>query len=107
MMLLAWLVYPLVLAALCAGWGVLVENASGAEFNDVLLIPNCVTHALMFAGCQNADRRPERFQDLVAAGPRYDRMEDPILIDEGLLILYHLHPFDRLLKLIDILLSAI
>ena len=31
----------------------------------------------------------------------------PVLVDEGLLILYRLHPFDRLFQLVEILLGAV
>jgi hypothetical protein len=53
-MILSWLVYPLVLAALCAGWGVLVEKAGGAEVRDVLLLPVGFAAVLVVAGLLTA-----------------------------------------------------
>ena len=48
-MILCWVVFPLVLAALGAGWGALVERASGARLG-ALLIPVGLAAALIVAG---------------------------------------------------------
>jgi hypothetical protein len=53
-MILAWLVYPVVLAALGAGWGVLIEKAAGAKYNDTLLIPLGLAGVLVVAGLLTA-----------------------------------------------------
>jgi hypothetical protein len=49
-MLLAWVIYPLAVAALGAGWGVLVEKASGNRINGALLIPVGLAAVLVVAG---------------------------------------------------------
>jgi hypothetical protein len=49
-MILAWIVYPLVLVALGAGWGVLIEKAAGARVNDALLVPLGLAGVLVVAG---------------------------------------------------------
>ncbi len=46
----SWVLFPLVLAALGAGWGVLVERAAGARVNDALLLPLGLAAALIVAG---------------------------------------------------------
>jgi hypothetical protein len=49
-LILSWVLFPLVLAAIGAGWGVLVERAAGARLNDVLLLPVGLAAALVVAG---------------------------------------------------------
>jgi hypothetical protein len=49
-MILSWLVYPLVLAALGGGWGVLVEKAMGREVADALVIPLGLAAVLVIGG---------------------------------------------------------
>jgi hypothetical protein len=49
-MILSWLVYPLVLAALGGGWGVLVEKAMGREVTDALVIPLGLAAVLVIGG---------------------------------------------------------
>lgn len=49
-MFLAWVVFPLVLAAVGAGWGVLVELAAGRRLHDALLIPVGLAAVLVVAG---------------------------------------------------------
>ncbi len=49
-MILSWLVYPLVLAALGGGWGVLVEMAMGRQVADALVIPLGLAAVLVVAG---------------------------------------------------------
>jgi hypothetical protein len=49
-LILAWVVFPLVLAAVGAGWGVLVERAAGARLDDVILVPLGLAAALVVAG---------------------------------------------------------
>jgi hypothetical protein len=46
----AWVLFPLLLAAIGAGWGVLVERAAGAQVNDVLLLPLGLAAVLIVAG---------------------------------------------------------
>jgi hypothetical protein len=46
----SWVLFPLVLAAVGAGWGVLVERAAGARVNDALLLPLGLAAALIVAG---------------------------------------------------------
>jgi hypothetical protein len=49
-MILAWLVYPLVLAALGAGWGILVEKGAGAKLPNALVIPVGLVAVIVVAG---------------------------------------------------------
>ena len=49
-LILPWVVFPLVLAALGLGWGRLVELASGAHLEGALLIPVGLAAALVVAG---------------------------------------------------------
>ncbi len=53
-LILAWVLFPLVLAAIGAGWGVIVERASGAPINDALLLPVGLAAALVLAGTLTA-----------------------------------------------------
>ena len=49
-LILSWVVFPLALAAVGAGWGTLVEWASGAAVNDALIVPLGLAAALVVAG---------------------------------------------------------
>jgi hypothetical protein len=49
-LILPWVLFPLVLAALGLGWGRLVELASGARLEGALLIPVGLAGALVVAG---------------------------------------------------------
>jgi hypothetical protein len=49
-LILAWVLFPLVMAALGWGWGTLVELAGGRRINDALLIPAGLAAALVVAG---------------------------------------------------------
>ncbi len=49
-LILSWVLFPLVLAALGLGWGRLVELASGARLEGALLIPVGLAAALVVAG---------------------------------------------------------
>ncbi|HEX4466643.1 MAG TPA: hypothetical protein VH025_05610 [Solirubrobacteraceae bacterium] len=49
-MVISWILFPLVLTALGAGWGVLVERAAGEQLADALLIPLGLAAALVLAG---------------------------------------------------------
>ena len=49
-MIVSWVVYPLIVAALGAGWGVLIERAAGRTFHDALLIPLGLAAVLVLAG---------------------------------------------------------
>ncbi len=49
-LILPWVLFPLVLAALGLGWGRLVELASGAHLEGALLIPVGLAAALVVAG---------------------------------------------------------
>jgi hypothetical protein len=49
-LILPWVLFPLVLAAIGAGWGVLVERAAGSRVNDALLLPVGLAAALVVAG---------------------------------------------------------
>jgi hypothetical protein len=53
-LILAWVLFPLVLAAVGVGWGVLVERAAGARVNDALLLPLGLAAALVLAGTLTA-----------------------------------------------------
>ncbi len=54
MLILAWVVFPVVVAALGTGWGVLIEKAAGAKYNDTLLIPLGLAGVLVVAGLLTA-----------------------------------------------------
>jgi hypothetical protein len=49
-LVLSWIIFPLVLAALGAGWGVLVERVSGQPVQGALLLPLGLAAALVVAG---------------------------------------------------------
>ena len=53
-LILSWVLFPLVLAAIGAGWGALVERAAGARVNDALLLPLGLAAALVLAGTLTA-----------------------------------------------------
>jgi hypothetical protein len=53
-LILAWVVFPLVLAAIGLGWGVIVERAGGVRLNDALLLPSGLAAALVVAGTLTA-----------------------------------------------------
>jgi hypothetical protein len=53
-LILPWVLFPLVLAALGLGWGTLVELASGARLEGALLIPVGLAAALVVAGTVTA-----------------------------------------------------
>ena len=53
-LILSWVLFPLVLAAIGAGWGVIVERAAGARSNDALLLPLGLAAALVVAGTLTA-----------------------------------------------------
>jgi hypothetical protein len=53
-LLLAWVVFPVVLGAVGAGWGLLVERASGRSLGGALLIPTGLAAALVVAGTLTA-----------------------------------------------------
>jgi hypothetical protein len=46
----SWVLFPLVLAAVGAGWGVLVERVAGRRVDDSLLLPVGLAAALIVAG---------------------------------------------------------
>ena len=49
-MILSWVLFPLVMAALGWGWGMLVELGAGRRIKDALLIPAGLAAALVVAG---------------------------------------------------------
>ena len=53
-LVLAWLAFPLVLAAIGVGWGVLVERAAGTRLTGALLLPLGLAAALVLAGTLTA-----------------------------------------------------
>ena len=53
-LILPWVLFPLVLAVIGAGWGVIVERAAGARVNDALLLPLGLAAALVVAGTLTA-----------------------------------------------------
>jgi hypothetical protein len=50
LMVACWVLYPLVLAALGAGWGVLIERAAGVRLAGALLIPTGLAGVLVVGG---------------------------------------------------------
>src|SRR2546423_5100366 len=53
-MIIAWVLFPLVLAAVGLGWGMLIERAAGARVNDALRLPLGLAGALVVAGTLTA-----------------------------------------------------
>jgi hypothetical protein len=53
-LILPWVLFPLVLAAIGAGWGALVERAAGTRVPDALLLPLGLAAALVLAGTLTA-----------------------------------------------------
>jgi hypothetical protein len=53
-LILAWVLFPLVLAAIGLGWGVIVERASALRLNGALLLPSGLAAALVVAGTLTA-----------------------------------------------------
>lgn len=53
-LILSWVLFPLVLGAIGAGWGAIVERASGAPVKDVLVLPLGLAAALVVAGTLTA-----------------------------------------------------
>lgn len=53
-LILSWVLFPLVLVAIGAGWGVIVERAAGARVNGALLLPLGLAAALVLAGTLTA-----------------------------------------------------
>lgn len=53
-MIVSWVAFPLVLTAVGAGWGVLVEQAIGYELRGVLLVPVGLMAALVAAATMTA-----------------------------------------------------
>lgn len=53
-LILSWALFPLLLTALGAGWGFLVERAAGARLPDALLVPLGLAAALVLAGTLDA-----------------------------------------------------
>ena len=49
-MLHAWVLYPIILIALSAGWGVLVEKATGRQVSGMLLVPLGMVAVIVVAG---------------------------------------------------------
>ena len=53
-LILAWVLFPFVLALIGAGWGFLVDRLSGGQVNGALLLPLGLAAALVVAGTLNA-----------------------------------------------------
>jgi hypothetical protein len=53
-LILPWVLFPLVLAVIGAGWGAIVERAAGGRVNDALLVPVGLAAALVVAGTLTA-----------------------------------------------------
>ena len=53
-LILAWVAFPLVLAAIGAGWGALVEGVAAARLDGALLVPLGLAAALVVAGTLTA-----------------------------------------------------
>ena len=73
----------------------------------MLPVAERIAHAVLLALREQADRAPERFEDRVAAGLRHQVVEDPVLGDEGgLVVAESAHALDRRLHRADIGLAA-
>jgi hypothetical protein len=53
-LILSWVLFPLVLAVIGAGWGVIVERAAATRVSDALLLPVGLAAALVLAGTLTA-----------------------------------------------------
>jgi hypothetical protein len=53
-LILSWVLFPLVLATIGAGWGAIVERAAGARVDDALLLPLGLAAAIVVAGTLTA-----------------------------------------------------
>ena len=53
-LILSWVLFPLVLAAIGWGWGVIVERGAGTHVHDALLLPLGLAAALVLAGTLTA-----------------------------------------------------
>ena len=53
-LILSWVLFPLVLGAIGAGWGVLTERIAGARVNDALILPLGLAAALVVSGTLTA-----------------------------------------------------
>jgi hypothetical protein len=53
-LILSWAIFPLILAALGAGWGLITERAAGTRVDAALLLPLGLAAVLVVAGTLNA-----------------------------------------------------
>jgi hypothetical protein len=68
-MISSWVLFPLVLALLGAGWGLIAERAAGARLNGALLVPLGLSAAIVVAGTLTAFTATARAAvPVVAAG---------------------------------------
>lgn len=68
-LILSWVLFPLVLAVVGAGWGFLAERAAGTQVHGALLLPLGLAAALVVAGTLNAfDSTAPATVPVVAAG---------------------------------------
>lgn len=68
-LILSWVLFPLVLAIIGAGWGFLVERLAGARLHGALLLPLGLAAALVVAGTLGAfDRTASAVVPAVAVG---------------------------------------
>src|SRR5579871_5487460 len=66
-----------------------------------------IRDALLLAMRQQADRGPEAFKHLIAAGSGDDRMKGPVFLNEGVLVGQSAHPFDRRLEFVELAFGAV
>ncbi len=68
-LIIAWVLFPLVLVVIGAGWGGIVERASGSRISPVLVIPLGLAAALVVAGTITSfDATAKAATPIVAAG---------------------------------------
>ncbi len=97
-LILAWVLFPLVIAAIGIGWGVIVERAAGAQVDDALLLPLGLAAALVLAGSVTAFAATApaavpvvavgAAAGLVLAWPRRRLGRWPLLAAVGVLLVY-------------------
>jgi hypothetical protein len=97
-LILPWVVFPLVVAGIGVGWGVIVERAAATRVNDALLLPLGLAAALVVAGTLTAFTTTApaaatviavgAVAGLVGAWPRWRPGRWPLLAAVGVLLAY-------------------
>jgi hypothetical protein len=97
-LILSWVLFPLVLVVIGAGWGAAVERAAGTRVNDALLLPLGLAAAVVVAGTLTAFDATARaavpvvavgaVAGLVFAWPGWRLSRWPLFAAVGVLLIY-------------------